>query len=564
MSAPQRSVLGRLLYRHLPEEYRYRDNPTDDEFGDLEAYLDGFGHVLDLLRATLEQAYADGFSETADNGRDPQSWILSYLASSLGTELLAPDLDGTAAIRQAELGHAVSWSKGKGTLEVADSTANVMAAAETHVVEGWRRVAITPRLVLPPFSIEREAGRTLADVERVGSLAPLGCPDVRHASRPVLDVHETDPLQVFRLLGFDTTAGMQTVEEIHWLHSHRSGVPCFPGSYGDISVTTPDTRSRALRGLGPGPKRVAVYVQPPDGYFEPGLARARVTSEALRSYVDAHTGDLNSPVRIGPAELREIEPATLLEEWTHHRVEVHDDFEIAPGHRVILHDLNLMGKVTVRDGAFLELEKCAAWHVEVESPVGAEPSCSARHTIFDRLSASGSFVRLEYVTVIGELAAARLQASDCLFDGGLGESPCFDEASCVRYSCIPPAVRDEGCGFADARSNTFDVPRFVHVVTDPCAGSEAPPTSCCEVKRAPFGTRGCGVLDVSAPESIRHGSEDGMELGAYHALGFSARLAALARKFNAQLPLGQELDLRYDPMLSVRPPARATNAGGDG
>ncbi len=41
------SRAGRILWRELPEEYRYRDlSPTDGEPGDLELYLHGFGHLL--------------------------------------------------------------------------------------------------------------------------------------------------------------------------------------------------------------------------------------------------------------------------------------------------------------------------------------------------------------------------------------------------------------------------------------------------------------------------------------------------------------------------------------
>ena len=53
------SRAGHLLYRDLPEECRYRDAaPAEGELGDLEAYLHGFGHLLDLVRHTTEQAYA--------------------------------------------------------------------------------------------------------------------------------------------------------------------------------------------------------------------------------------------------------------------------------------------------------------------------------------------------------------------------------------------------------------------------------------------------------------------------------------------------------------------------
>ena len=66
MSPDLRTVAGLLLYRHLPEEHRYRDNPSNTEMGDLEAYLHGFGFMLDRGRATLEQLYADSFADPVD------------------------------------------------------------------------------------------------------------------------------------------------------------------------------------------------------------------------------------------------------------------------------------------------------------------------------------------------------------------------------------------------------------------------------------------------------------------------------------------------------------------
>ena len=236
-----KTVAGRLLYRHLPEEYRYRDTGTEAELGDLEAYLHGFGHLMDLFQGTLAQVYADGFAEAADNGRTSQTWVLPYLAALLGTRLIAPDLDGTGDIRRAELNHAVGWSKGKGTLRVADSTADVMAGAETHVVEGWRRVAVTPRLALPPFSLPRAAGAAL------GALRPLGTPDMRRISRAVVDPAATDPLQTFRLPARDAE-GLAVTERLHWRLTTRRGVPCFPGSFADISVTTPDISAPGTNG----------------------------------------------------------------------------------------------------------------------------------------------------------------------------------------------------------------------------------------------------------------------------------------------------------------------------
>ena len=111
---------GLLLYRQLPEEYRFLDRRADGEPGDLESYLHGFGHLLDLIRGTTEQAYADAFADPIDfpnpdieDNREIQTWLLPYLAELVGAELLAPD----PRQRNDELSNTVGWYKTKGTLQ---------------------------------------------------------------------------------------------------------------------------------------------------------------------------------------------------------------------------------------------------------------------------------------------------------------------------------------------------------------------------------------------------------------------------------------------------------------
>jgi len=164
---------GLLLYRQLPEEYRFLDPAEDGELGDLEAYLHGFGHLLDLIRGTTEQAYADAFAEAPDipvdtfgNKREIQTWLLPYLAELVGAELLAPDPEN----RTEELNNSVHWFKTKGTLQNIDNVADVVSGAETVLVEGWRRILLTPRLDMPPFT--SEIYKTNKDDLDVPSLRP--------------------------------------------------------------------------------------------------------------------------------------------------------------------------------------------------------------------------------------------------------------------------------------------------------------------------------------------------------------------------------------------------------
>ena len=131
------------LYRILPAFYR-----TRDESGDLRAYLEGCGELLDAVYATLRQRHADNFPDNpADGWSTPpaQDWLLPYFAELVDARLVSP----LPAGRRDELGMAIRWRQGKGTLAVIDSVAQAIGQTEAVVQEGWRRVALTPRIGQP-------------------------------------------------------------------------------------------------------------------------------------------------------------------------------------------------------------------------------------------------------------------------------------------------------------------------------------------------------------------------------------------------------------------------------
>jgi len=541
MTQDLKTNAGRLLYRHLPEEYRYRDNPAGEEMGDLEAYLDGFGSLMDLFQGTLAQAYADGFAEPADEegggGRAVQSWMLPYLASLLGANLLAPDLDGTGDIRRAELGQSVAWSKGKGTLRVLDSMADVMADSETYTVEGWKRIALAPRLNLPPFSLPA------AEDAPLSVPAPLGTPDLRHASRPVIDKSGANPLQSFQMRGRDVD-GMLARTRVFWTPTSREGVPCFPNSYADMSATTPDIRSHALKGLGPEPRRVTVFVQPQDGFFTPDMLTTPLTTPALEAYAAPRT----QPARFGPAEV--LAAMGLTRANVPDRINITGDLVINAGQFIAFENVNILGQITVKSGGRLALSSAAVSRVEAERPEPENvPNITASNSLLGQIAGPAGFVQLEYVTVLGQLQTGRILASDCIFAGRFDDPTCFDHLSCVRFSSLPASLQPDTCQFARARSNTRQPPRFVRRPLATASG--------CAIRPAAFGEPGCGVLALDTHISIAQGSEDGTEMGVFHALGHLARLTALERKLRDQTPFGQTLSLIHDPMLAQMPPAQS-------
>ena len=536
---------GMLLYRHLPEELRYRDNPTSEELGDLAAYLNGCGDFLDLMRATIAQSYADNFAEPTDDGLAAQPWILPYTAQLLGVTLLAPELDGSGNIRRRELANAVGWSKGKGTLRIADATSDLLAGVETVLVEGWRRTLTTPRLALPPYSVA--PGRAGPDT------TPLGTPDFRTMNRAITDPAGIDPIRTFTLTGRDP-AGFTTSETVFWRHKARRGAACFPGAYDDTTATTPDLRTAALHRLGPAPGRVTIHVQPPKGFFDGPLRQVALTTAALNDFLDINPG-----AEIGPEDVFTI---MGLQGPAPDRIRLTAPLTIEAGRTVTLRNLNFHGAgivtpLTVATGGSCTLESVAVERTRVEAPADPEtPSLVARNTIIGELIGAAGFALLEYVTVMGDTTLGRLHASDCIFVGAIIDAVCLEQNSCIRFSRVPPALlsavdpNDANrplCAFAEARSNTTAPPRFAKRPFRDTVGEP------CVVREPVFGEPGAGVLDAQTSDVITAGAEDGTEMGAYHGLAYAARLAALTAKLGDQLPLGQSLTLIHDPLLTQRP-----------
>jgi hypothetical protein len=529
-----KTLAGRLLYRQLPEEYRYQDRPQPGELGDLEAYLHGFGHMLDLIRGTIEQAYADAFADPADNGRSIQSWLLPYLAELVGAELLAPD----PKQRDDELSNAVGWYKSKGTLLGVDSIADVVSGAETVVVEGWRRVLLTPRLGLPPFTAPAAAA---GDGDPLGPpAAPLGTPDLRRCNRAVIDADGASPLYRLALPRRDADWRVIAPEVIFWRARARTGAPCFPGAYDDTSVRTPDLRDPGLGMVGPHPRRVMIHVRPPAGFFEPGLKRVTLAgANPLGLIADPEQTQSFGPAEILAALGQPLDPAP-------DRIEIEGALAIPADARVELTGAVFRGPITVAPGARLRLVRSTAASVTL-GPMEEIPSLRAQDCLLGSIQALGGFAELVYCTVMGDVVLERLWASDCIFAGAINGISCTGEDSCVRYSRVADLAQLAGCMSEKSPANTTADPNFIRLYFRDGAD--------CVLRPAAFGEPGCGVLDLTTSPLIREGAEDEGEMGAYHHRFHSVQLRALRRKLRNSLPVGQEIAIRYDPHL-VPAPAR--------
>ncbi|MEP3846895.1 MAG: hypothetical protein ABJM43_16280 [Paracoccaceae bacterium] len=541
------SRAGHLLYRELPEEYRYRDAASaEGELGDLEAYLHGFGHFFDLIRHTTEQAYADAFAEEADNGRSIQPWLIPYLAELVGAELQAPNPEA----RKEELNNSIGWSKSKGTLRNVDSVSDVVSGAETVTREGWRLTLTTPRMNLPPFSVPAVA----PDDDPLGRTPqPLGCPDLRMTDRAVVDPLGSNPLYRLRYPVRDED-GLETLEdELFWAPRARGGAPCFPGAYDDNSARTPDLRDQAYADdLGPHPRRARIHVRAPDGFFEPGLRRV-VFDKDDPNRLSFEPGSLRKTIR--PRDI--LEMAGLPVEPLPDRVEVELNYnlEIHQGNDITFEDIAFVSqaemaapiRLRILNDGHLTLRRCAAEVVTIAKPTEEDDiSFVASDSIFETLIGPTAAAQLVYCTVMGDADLLRLNASDCLFHD-IADSIKCDETSCIRFSRLTPPPGTAKCFLRESPQNTSVAARFVHRWLRDGEGA-------CEMRRPNYGEAGYGVLDTHAANAIAQGAEDEGEMGAYHHRFFAASFAALNKKLTRYLPLGQETALFYDPYLSLQPP----------
>jgi hypothetical protein len=496
------SRIGRQLYHLLPAVYRDRDNSSPAELGDLGKYLDACGELLDRVRATLDQRLADSFPDNPPAGeRACQEWLLPYFAELVDARLVSPDARG----RRDEVARAVDWRQRKGTLAGLVEIAASVGVTEVEIQEGWKRVALTPRVDAPLLPPEIYGVRGTREVAGGGSENRFDPRWPGHAARhpglPAATVDFRVHSGAVRTGAADPAARVTSFagQTHRWRQANPHGVPCAPGSHKDVSRRTVDVRTPDWARGHAHPRRVLLFTPPPRGFF----------------------GDL---------ELEEIA----------------GDVALAEGRL----DAARVGGSVVVTGPGVVIDGCAIQELIVSAPAGGagSPGVIVRNSLLgsvrtDAPDGVAPLVEMEYCTVLGSAAFGRLNASDCIFAGPLAVAR--PSPSCVRYSRIPretPPVLARRFG---ATTNTDDAPIFQDFLS--CDDERL-------VRRAArFGEPGCGVLHPATPESVRLGAEDGGEMGAYHARAYALRMRAVLDKLADFLPVGMEAVLIPDPYLLEAP-----------
>jgi len=176
------------------------------------------------------------------------------------------------------------------------------------------------------------------------------------------------------------------------------------------------------------------------------------------------------------------------------------------------------------------LEECAAMRVEVHSIDYDNPVIVARGCLINNLQAARGVSELEYCTLLGTTLSEIVQASDTIFIGRIRKhhTPLMPpDSGCLRFCRIR---KDQAAGGM----------RLVHASTSkPIFFSNT------------FGERGSGVLHPATPVAIRHGAEDGGEMGAYHDDHLGLLAEAVVDKLKDYLPLGVEVVVIPDTRMPI-------------
>lgn len=377
---------GQQLFELLPEVYRSRDTIGPEARGDLARYLDACGHLLDLIRRTLDQRLADIFPDDSAAGLAGQTWLLPYIADLLDVRMVSPDEAG----RREEVANAVAWRQRKGTLKVVEQIAELVGRLEAELQEGWKRVATTPRVGLPLLP-----AKALGESEEFDGFKQHPNWAARHPGLNSAMVDLRYPSRALQLSDLPTDtpqnpAAKQTNfggTRAWWRQVNPHGAPCFPGSYEDIARRTVDVRTPSWRQGHHHPKRALLYAPPPLGFFSP-------------------------------------DPFPVVQ-----------DPEFKEGGEHLLEDHHVDGTLVVSAGR-LTLRRCTVETLDISVSSPDEFVLEAEDCLFDTLLAGAGAVRLESCTVLNKLTVLKIDAANCLFNGSIG-APLN---GAIRYSRVPTSA----------------------------------------------------------------------------------------------------------------------------
>ncbi len=409
---------------------------------------------------------------------------MPYFAQLLAASIVSPESEG----RRIEIDRAVSWRQRKGTLQCAEEIAEAVGQMEVEIQEGWKRVAVTPRVGMPlmPAGVSDD---TLVIDMNVSSDAirhpglPAAMVDLRQASRSVKALATNPAARTSAFSGVNHT----------WRQANHHGAPCFPGSFDDVSRRTVDIRTPDAQNGHYHHKRLLAYTPPPSRLFP---------NDTIRLHWDRR----NDPANGALFEEKEENGVRLIRNKTDRIVEISGDVTLSPARPYRIEGLNFRRRLSVDDGGTLDLQRVEAVEVQVDTFSSDETVLKAKDCLFGELSVGSGTATLDSCTVLDKAFLYDLDAINCIFMDMTGTSI----TGVVRHSRVPvaaPVSADD----MHIEECTSDDPGFF-------------------VNQTALTAR--AVLAPDTPQSILGGASDGGELGRYHA-GRKGRPVRISGHFSA-------------------------------
>lgn len=471
------SRLGQHLYRLLPEVYRTRDKQGEGgDTGDhsLARYLDAHGTLLDLMHATIEQQLEDTLPESA------QEWLLPYFARLVAANIVSPDANG----KHAEVSSAISWRQRKGTLKCVEEIAEAVGRMEVELHEGWKRVAMTSRIGMPLIPYEAvddsyDLDMTLPYEAARHPALPATTVDLRRSSRAM---EATDSNPAAKISGF---GGIRQ----SWRQANRHGVPCFPGSYEDLSRRTVDIRTPKNSEASYHHKHLLIFAPPPTGFW--GVAPVSMTWAQRLDSIHEHL--IEEVVESG---------VTVIRNRTERTIKIIGDVTLeAKPYRI--EEICFQGTLHMPAGGELELSGVEAATVNIESAFVDEPVLTTSNCLFGVLSSAG-LAELDSTTILDHAYITSMWARDTLFMAISGT----DITGSLEYCRIP-----------DDAPISSDRNRMViksHYPNAENTGEYDPVTDAPSFMPGQITLSARAVLSPAAPESVYAGASDRKEIGYFH------------------------------------------------
>ncbi len=525
-----------MLYKLMPTVYRARDNSKEDD-GDLKNLLSVFGGLLDEISSNIDQFYADNFpfNSSSEDEKDIscQPWLLPYFSDLLDVNLVSPDAKG----QSKEIANAVRWRQRRGTVVATEEIAQNIGDMEVEVQEGWKRVAMTPRIdapIMPESSYgekDVDASKPLTAAKHPGLLTTTV--DVRKYSMAVKAQQATAETHISRF-GAGSDRAENGGEDVLWIQKNRSAVPLHQGSYQDLSRRTVDVREPDWKSGHANPRSVLLYCPVPQGFFNDDMQEISWSQINSSEQIEISKEEVN----IGGASIEGIGSEEKVEKITYRAVTespVKISTKISLLQNKIYHFENLVFEKDIDiKKTNVSFVNCAVKDLTINSIHTEQlPALDAVGTIFEEVYLKAGMAQFEYCTVLKSAITPKIQASDCIFAGTLRkEKNRYNRKidGCIRYSCFPSQDR-------------LRMPNLLFNCTD-----ESP-----LFFTTRFAEKGCGVIHPAAAEQIKFGAENGGEIGVYHQQRYCLRYEAVILKIKENLPVGLKIALIPDETLSRAP-----------